>query len=170
MITIRPMTTDDASAVLRIYQEGIDTGHATFERQAPGWDAFDQYRLTSPRLVAENAAGEVCGWAVLTPTSSRCVYGGVAESTIYIAKAARGQGLGKQLLSALIEASEAEGIWTLVAEIFVENTASIALHEALGYQPLGVRRGLGKMSFGPEAGRWRDVLFLERRSERVGVD
>lgn len=164
------MTDNDADAVLQIYQEGIDTGHATFEVSAPDWNGFDAGKLASPRLVAVDETETVLGWAVLSPTSSRCVYGGVAEVTVYVAAAARGQGVGTTLLGALVTASVAEGIWTLTAGIFVENAASITLYESFGFERLGVRRGLGKMRHGALSGRWRDVLQLERRSMVAGVD
>ncbi len=164
------MSADDADQVLAIYQAGINTGHATFERSAGEWPAFDAGKLETPRLVAVDEDDRVLGWAVLSPTSSRCVYGGVAEVTIYVASRAQGQGVGKTLLDALVQASEAAGIWTLVAGIMVENEASIILHERCGFERLGVRKRLGKMGFGPMEGEWRDVLQMERRSDVVGVD
>ncbi|WP_300526881.1 GNAT family N-acetyltransferase [Maricaulis sp.] len=169
MIKIRTMTGTDADAVLAIYQEGIETGHATFETRAPDWPHFDGGKLATPRLVSEDADG-VTGWAVLSPTSSRCVYGGVAEVTIYIAGRAKGQGIGKALLGALVEASEAEGIWMLVAGIMRENEVSIALHEKCGFELLGYRKRLGKMLYGPMQGQWRDIAWMERRSDVVGID
>ena len=169
MTIIRPMTALDADAVLAIYQDGIDTGHASFDQSAPDWVHFDDSKLESPRLVAEGADGRVCGWAVLSPVSSRCVYGGVAESSVYVAANARGRGVGKALLDGMVEASESEGIWTLEAGIFPENTRSIALYEACGFIALGRRRALGKMQHGPLAGQWRDVVFMERRSDAVGL-
>ncbi|OLF73164.1 phosphinothricin acetyltransferase [Maricaulis sp. W15] len=170
MTTLRTMTPADAADVLAIYAEGIATGHASFESAAPDWVHFDDSKLAAPRLVALDADGAVTGWAALSPVSSRCVYGGVGEVSVYVAEAARGQGLGRTLLQALIEASEAEGLWTLTAGIFAENTASIRLHEQCGFERLGVRRGLGKMGHGPMAGQWRDVVQMERRSDLVGVD
>lgn len=167
--TIRSMTAADAEAVLAIYQEGIDTGHATFESEVPDWPRFDAGKLAAPRLVSVDGAGAVNGWAVLSPTSSRCVYGGVAEITIYIAAAARGQGVARALMPALIAASETAGIWTIVAGIMRENTASIRLHEAFGFELLGYRKRLGKMSYGPMAGQWRDIAWMERRSDVVGI-
>lgn len=169
MTLIRAMTANDADAVLAIYREGIATGHATFESEAPDWTHFDEGKLAAPRLVAE-LDGAVTGWAVLSPTSSRCVYGGVGEVTVYVAASARGRGVGRSLLEALVQASEKEGIWTLVAGIFVENESSIALHAKCGFERLGIRKGLGKMGYGPKAGLWRDVLLMERRSTVVGVD
>ncbi|WP_417486374.1 GNAT family N-acetyltransferase [Maricaulis sp.] len=170
MTTLRTMTPADAPDVLAIYAEGIATGHATFESAAPDWVHFDDGKLAAPRLVAVDGDGVVTGWAALSPVSSRCVYGGVGEVSVYVAEAARGQGLGRTLLEALIEASEAEGLWTLTAGIFAENTASIRLHGQCGFGRLGVRRGLGKMGHGPMAGQWRDVVQMERRSTVVGVD
>ena len=170
MIEIRTMSAADADAVRAIYQEGIDTGHATFETQAPDWTYFDQGKMDKPRLVSVDKSGRVTGWAVLSPTSSRCVYGGVAEITIYIAASARGQGVGKALIGAMVEASEAEGIWTLVAGIFPENESSVALHQKAGFETLGRRKRIGKMRHGPMSGQWRDILWLERRSAKVGLD
>lgn len=167
---LRTMTSADAPAVLAIYAEGIATGHATFESAAPDWAHFDESKLPAPRLVALDDEGGVTGWAALSPVSSRCVYGGVGEVSVYVAETARGQGLGRTLLRALIEGSEAEGLWTLTAGIFVENEASIRLHEQCGFDRLGVRRGLGKMGHGPMAGQWRDVVQMERRSTVVGID
>ena len=164
------MSADDADQVLAIYQAGINTGHATFESSAGEWPPFDAGKLERPRLVAVDENDRVLGWAVLSPTSSRCVYGGVAEVTIYVSTRAQGRGVGRRLLEALVEASEAAGIWTLVAGIMVENEASIILHERCGFERLGVRKRLGKMGFGPMEGHWRDVLLLERRSDVVGVD
>ncbi|WP_300557012.1 GNAT family N-acetyltransferase [Maricaulis sp.] len=169
MTRIRPMIAADADQVLTIYQEGIETGHATFETKVPDWAYFDNGKLRTPRLVSEDADG-VTGWAVLSPTSSRCVYGGVAEVTIYIADRAKRQGVGKTLLGALVEASEAEGIWMLVAGIMRENQASIALHEKCGFELLGYRKRLGKMLYGPMQGQWRDIAWMERRSDVVGID
>jgi len=164
------MTPADAPAVLAIYAGGIATGHATFESAAPDWVHFDDSKLAAPRLVAVDGEGAIAGWAALSPVSSRCVYGGVGEVSVYVAASARGQGLGRVLLEALVLASEAEGLWTLTAGIFAENTASIRLHEQCGFERLGVRRRLGKMNHGPMAGQWRDVVQMERRSSVVGVD
>jgi L-amino acid N-acyltransferase YncA len=163
------MNKDHWSAVSAIYQAGIDTGHATFEASAPAsWDAWQQHRLNELSLVALEG-GVVRGWASLASASDRCVYAGVAEVSVYVAPQAQGRGVGRQLLGALIEHSEAKNIWTLQAGIFPENLASVALHQALGFETVGLRRRLGKMRHGPLAGRWRDVLSLERRSSRVGI-
>lgn len=161
-LTIRSLTEADWPAVRKIYRDGIATGHATFETDVPPWEAWDRGHLASPRLVAE-LEGQVVGWAALSPTSPRPVYRGVAEVSIYLAEERRGQGIGRTLLGRLVDESEASGIWTLQAGIFPENVASVRLHRALGFQDVGVRERVGRLD-----GRWRDVLLLERRSERVG--
>jgi phosphinothricin acetyltransferase len=160
--------------VQAIYRAGIATGHATFASEPPlSWSAWQASHLNECSVVAEQSGVEstaVLGWAALAPVSDRCVYAGVAEESIYIAPAAQGRGLGRMLLGALIERSEAMNLWTLQTGIFPENSASLALHRALGFREVGVRRRLGRMSFGPLAGHWRDVLLLERRSARVGIE
>jgi len=157
-------------AVQAIYQAGIDTGHATFESSAPAsWDEWRRSRLNEYSVVALEE-DRVIGWAALGAVSGRCVYRGVAEVSVYVSAPVRGTGVGRRLLAALIERSETGNVWTLQAGVFPENTASILLHESLGFRRVGIRRGLGKMSHGPLAGRWRDVLLLERRSSRVGID
>jgi len=163
-IVIRDLTESDASAILDIYQQGIDTGHATFQEYAPNWDEWDQSHLKMPRLGAF-ADGELTGWAVLSATSSRRVYAGVAEESVYVGTRFSGLGVGRKLLHAIISASEEAGVWTLTAGIFPENVASLKLHEAAGFKILGRRERIGKMTFGPLTGQWRDVLSLERRSE-----
>jgi phosphinothricin acetyltransferase len=161
---IREMTREDWPRVEAIYVQGIETGLATFETGSPGWDAWDAEHLSTCRWVAVED-GRVVGWAGLAPVSDRCVYGGVAEVSVYVDDGWRGRGLGTVLLQRLIESSEEEGIWTLQAGIFPENVGSVRIHEKLGFKALGVRERLGKL--GDE---WRDVLFLERRSRRVGTD
>lgn len=163
------MTVGDWPAVAVIYQAGIDTGHATFETHPPAsWDVFRSHKIDGCSLVA--MSGEtVDGWAALSPVSDRCVYAGVAEVSVYVDPAARGKGVGDALLDALIACSEAEGIWTLQAGIFPENEASVRLHFKHGFRLVGVRERIGKMSYGPRAGEWRDALFLERRSRVVGI-
>ncbi|MHA6289497.1 GNAT family N-acetyltransferase [Maricaulis sp. CAU 1757] len=169
MTRIRTMRDGDAQAVLAVYGAGLAGGHASFEAAVPDWADFDAAKLPEPRLVAERG-GVVVGWAALSPVSSRCVYGGVAEVSVYVAPEAAGQGVGRLLLEALVGASEAAGLWTLTAGVFAENEASLRLHARCGFERLGVRRGLGRMNYGPMAGRWRDVVQLERRSTVVGVD
>ncbi|WP_426492243.1 N-acetyltransferase family protein [Hymenobacter sp. 102] len=161
---ITPMTAAHWPAVKAIYEAGIATGNATFETQAPAWDAWDKAHLGHSRLVAVDAAGAVLGWAALSPVSSRCVYGGVAELSIYVGTEARGQGVGRQLLQALIADSEAHGIWTLQAGTFAENTASIGLHTQAGFRVVGYRERIGR-----HHGVWRNTVQLERRSPSIGT-
>ena len=156
------MAATDWPAVRSIYEEGIATGHATFETAAPDWPEWDARHLPHSRLVAR-ADGAVLGWAALSPVSSRCVYGGVAEVSIYVAARARGQGVGRALLAALIAESEHQGIWTLQAGIFPENLPSIALHRRAGFRVVGVRERIGCLR-----GTWRDTVLLERRSASCG--
>jgi L-amino acid N-acyltransferase YncA len=166
--TIRAMENCDGEAVVSIYQEGIETGHATFAESAGSWENWDEGHIQNCHLVAEKD-GVVVGWAGLSATSSRCVYSGVAETSLYVGSSARDQGLGQALMSALITTSEAANIWTLTAGIFPENESSIALHQKNGFQILGRRERLGKITHGPMAGQWRDVISLERRSEIAGI-
>ena len=164
-IVIAAMTPEDAAAVLAIYANGIATGDATFQTEVPGWEEWDAGHLRTPRLVARDTQGAVLGWCALSPVSRRAVYAGVAEESVYVAPAARGRGVGRALLEAMCRASEEAGIWTLQTGIFPENAASITLHEACGFRVLGVREKIGR-----HHGRWRDVVFLERRSRRVGFE
>ena len=161
---ILPLLPAHWPAVCAIYEQGLATGNATFTTTAPSWAEWDRSHLASCRLVAVDSAGTVRGWAALSPVSSRCVYEGVAEVSIYIAAEARGQGVGRQLLGALVAASEAQGLWTLQASLFPENTASLRLHEAQGFRQLGRRERIAQL-----AGVWRDTLLLERRSAVVGL-
>jgi len=161
-LIIQPMLPDDWPAVRAIYLEGIATGNATFAASAPEWETWDGGHLREARIVARSGEGMV-GWAALSAVSSRCVYAGVAEVSIYIAESARGQGVGRQLMTRLIAESEAAGIWTLQAGIFPENAASLALHQSAGFRVVGRRERIGQMD-----GRWRDVLLLERRSAVAG--
>ena len=163
-LDIRRMQRRDWDAARRIYEEGIATGNATFETRAPSWDEWDDAHLVHSRLVGSRN-GDVVGWAALGPYSRRRAYAGVAEVSIYVAHAVRGQGVGRALLAALIESAEARGVWTLQAGIFAENETSLRLHRALGFRRVGVRRRIGRLH-----GRWRDVVLLERRSESVGLD
>ena len=159
---IRPMTAADAAAVLAIYAEGIATGNATLETAVPTWAAWDAAHHTEPRLVAVEG-GQLAGWAALSPVSSRAVYRGVAEVSIYVAAAARGRGVGRALMAALVAASEAAGFWTLQASILAENAASQALHREAGFRVLGRRERIAQRD-----GAWRDTIILERRSPVVG--
>lgn len=166
---IEPMKPEDWEQVKAIYLEGIGTGNATFEPGAPEWDKWDSTHLAEPRLVVR-VAGEVAGWAALSPVSARRVYAGVTEVSIYVGSRFRGQGIGDALLAALIEASEKAGIWTLQAGIFPENVSSIELHKKHGFRVLGLREKVGKMAFGELRGKWRDVALMERRSKIAGTD
>jgi L-amino acid N-acyltransferase YncA len=159
------MTSDDWPNVRAIYLEGIATGNATFETDAPSWEAWDRAHVADLRLVARDADGSVLGWVAVTPVSGRCVYAGVADLSVYVSAAARGRGVGRTLLTALIQSSERAGIWTLQAGIFPENAPSLALHRACGFRDVGRRERIGKMH-----GVWRDVLLLERRSVSAGID
>jgi L-amino acid N-acyltransferase YncA len=161
---IRPMRPADADAVLAIYQQGLDTGEASFETLAPAWPSFDAARLPEHRLVAaDRGTGEVLGWVAASPVSDRCAYAGVVEHSVYVAAAARGRGVGRSLLEAFVTGTEAAGIWTLQSGVFPENTVSLALHARVGFRTVGVRERLGRLH-----GRWRDVLLLERRSRLIG--
>lgn len=153
----------DWPEVRRIYFEGISTGNATFEVEAPSWDRWDAGHSRDCRLIA-CGGDEVLGWAVLSPVSARRVYAGVTEVSVYVGESARGDGVGRALMEALIEASEKAGIWTLQAGIFPENVASIELHKSVGFREIGRRERVGKMG-----DRWRDVVLMERRSKIVGV-
>jgi phosphinothricin acetyltransferase len=164
MITVRQMHDTDWDAVRSIYAEGIATGQATFETEAPSWEAWDNAHMRSCRLVAVDNE-DVLGWAALTAVSGRCVYAGVGEVSVYVAAHARGKGIGKLLLNALIEESELNGLWTLQSGIFPENVASIKLHLSVGFRELGRRERIGKMN-----GMWRDTVLLERRSPTIGAD
>ena len=158
---IRAMVEADWPAVEAIFAEGIATGNATFEQQTPTWQSFDAGKLAAPRLVFDD--GEVRGWAVVSPTSSRPAYRGVVENSVYVSASARGRGIGAALLDALIESCEAAGIWTIQSGIFPENEASLALHRTHGFREVGRRERIAQMPYGPYAGQWRDVLFVERR-------
>ena len=158
------MQASDAEAVLEIYQQGMDTGHATFQTQAPSWEDWDKSHIPDLRYVALNDA-EVVGWAALTAVSSRCVYAGVAEVSVYVEESHKGKHIGYQLLQYLIGESEAKGYWTLQAGIFPENKSSLSLHEKCGFKIVGTRQRIGKMK-----GVWRDTVLLERRSSKVGIN
>ncbi|WP_350284524.1 N-acetyltransferase family protein [uncultured Croceitalea sp.] len=164
-MTIRPMTAEDWPQVAKIYSEGIATGYATFESELPNYEKWNSSHVHECRLVAEND-GHILGWAALSPVSSRCVYGGVAEVSVYIGAGNRGLGVGKALMVQLIAASEAAGYWTLQSGIFPENEASIQLHKTVGFRLLGRRERIGKTI----TGVWKDNLLFERRSAIVGND
>ncbi len=159
MLHLRTMAENDWPKVAEIYAQGIATGQATFETETPSWEKWDSSHLQSCRFVAEKD-GEVVGWAALSPVSSRCVYGGVAEVSVYVSTTQLGQKIGTQLLKQLILTSESEGFWTLQAGVFRENTGSIRLHTTLGFREIGYREKIGQMN-----GIWRDTVLLERRSQ-----
>ncbi len=158
---IEPLRAEHWEDVARIYAQGIATRAATFETEVPSWEAWDGSHLAEHRFVAVRD-GRVLGWAALSSVSDRCVYAGVAENSVYVGEDARGQGIGRALLEALVASAEAGGIWTIQTGIFPENEASVRLHEAVGFRVVGRRERLGQLD-----GVWRDVLFLERRSAVV---
>jgi L-amino acid N-acyltransferase YncA len=160
-IELRPLEPDDWPAVAEIYWDGMRDGLATFETEVPTWAEWDASHLPDHRLVAD-LLGEVVGWAALAPVSSRACYRGVVEDSVYVARQARGLGIGRKLLEALIAGAERAGIWTIQTSIFPENRASLALHERCGFRVVGTRERIAKRD-----GVWRDTVFLERRSEVV---
>ena len=164
MSTIRNLEPGDWPVVREIYIQGIATGDATLETSAPEWPAWDQSHVVRHRLVALSDSGEISGWAALTPVSGRCVYAGVAEVSVYVGMAFRGQKIGDTLLKHLVAESEKDGYWTLQASIFPENVPSIKLHERNGFRVIGFREHIGRMN-----GVWRNVNLLERRSKVTGV-
>ncbi|NJP31909.1 GNAT family N-acetyltransferase [Micromonospora thermarum] len=161
-ITVRPMASDDADHVLAIYQAGLDTGDASFETAAPTWTAFDAAKLPDHRLVAVDTDDTVVGWVAVSPTSSRAVYAGVVEHSVYVDRAAQGRGVARLLLDTLIASTEAAGIWTIQSGVFPENAASLTLHQRAGFRVIGIRERVGR-----HHGRWRDVVLLERRSPLI---
>lgn len=157
------LTAEHWPEVERIYAEGIATGHATFEAAPPTWDAFDAGKVREHRFVALDDDGRALGWAAASAVSDRCVYAGVIEHSVYVDPTARGRGVGRALLDALLDSAAAGGVWTVQSGIFPENSASIALHTAAGFRVVGTRERLGRMTYGPLAGQWRDVVLMERR-------
>jgi L-amino acid N-acyltransferase YncA len=164
-VCIRSMRAADADQVLAIYQAGLDGGNASFETTAPTWDAFDAAKLPSHRHVAVDATtGELLGWVAATAVSDRCVYAGVVEHSVYVHPDHHGRGIAAALLQALIDSTEAAGIWTIQSGIFPENTASLHLHAKAGFRTVGVRHSIGR-----HHGSWRDVVLIERRSTIAGT-
>ncbi|WBB52965.1 GNAT family N-acetyltransferase [Verrucosispora sp. WMMD573] len=161
-VRLRPMTADDADRVLAIYQAGLDGGNASFETVAPSWADFDAGRLPAHRLVAVDGDGTLIAWIAVSPTSARAVYAGVVEHSVYVDPVAQGRGVARLLLDALIESTDAAGIWTIQSGVFPENAASLALHRRAGFRVVGTRERVGR-----HHGRWRDVVLLERRSPVV---
>ena len=160
---IKQITEQDYPEIATIYLSGIATGNATFQTDAPTWKDWDAGHLQTCRIAAYEGR-QMLGWAALTPVSSRCVYAGVAEVSVYVDEQQRGKGVGKILLNELIKESEAVGLWTLQAGIFPENTSSIKLHEQCGFRVIGYREKIGSMK-----GVWRDNMILERRSNVTGI-
>lgn len=163
-VIINKLLQEDWDQVRDIYLEGIATGHATFQKEAPSWEEWDRGHVSECRIVAR-LEGKVLGWAALTPVSSRCVYAGVAEVSVYVSQRVAGKGIGSKLLNDLIVKSEEQGYWTLQSSIFPENAASLKIHMNNGFRVLGRRERIGKMD-----GVWRDTVLLERRSVNVGVN
>jgi phosphinothricin acetyltransferase len=161
-VRIRAMRAADADEVLAIYQDGLDGGEASFETQAPDWVGFDATKLPGHRHVAVAGPGTVLGWIAVTPVSSRAVYAGVVEHSVYVRPEARGRGVGLALLHALIASTETAGIWTIQSGVFPENTASLALHHRAGFRTVGTRHRVGR-----HHGHWRDVVLIERRSPTI---
>jgi L-amino acid N-acyltransferase YncA len=157
MVEIRPMQPEDWPAVAEIFVEGIATRGATFETEAPSYESFDAGHHTAHRFVAVED-GRVVGWVALAPTSARACYAGVAESSVYIAESARGRGVGRVLMEALVASAETAGIWTIHAGMFPENAASVALHESLGFRLVGRFERIAQLD-----GAWRDTVLLELR-------
>lgn len=156
------MTARHADEVLAIYRAGIEGGDATFETETPSWERFDAGKLAEHRFVALDVDDTVVGWIAALAVSERCVYAGVVEHSVYVAPAARGRGVGRALLEALIASTEAAGVWTIQSGIFPENTASAAVHRAVGFREVGRRERIGQ-----HHGVWRDVVLIERRSRVV---
>src|SRR5262245_7574044 len=160
-LAIEPLRRSDWPAVKAIYEEGIATGTATFETEAPTWEEWHANHLSEGRLVAREA-GEVVGWVALTPVSDRDCYRGVADVSVYVASRARRRGIGRALLARLVDVADAAGVWTLQAGVFPENAASLALHQLCGFRVVGIREQIGRLG-----GQWKDVVLLERRSEVI---
>ena len=153
----------DWEVVKAIYEEGIQSGNATFEVAAPSWETWNDAHLKECRIIAKEE-NTTLGWAALSAVSGRCVYAGVAEISVYVCAASRGKGLGRQLLCKLVEESEAHNLWTLQAGIFPENFASLKIHQDCGFRIIGNRERIGQIN-----GIWRDTVLLERRSTKIGV-
>ena len=161
---IRPITKDNFSEVVEIYKQGLATNIATFQNDLPQWEEWQKGHLDFCRISIYEK-NIMLGWTALTPVSSRCVYAGVAEVSVYIAQNERGKGIGKILLNELIKQSEANGIWMLQSGIFSENQSSIKLHEKCGFRMVGYREKIGKKN-----GIWKDNILMEYRSKNIGVD
>ena len=166
---INIMKPEDWEQVRSIYLEGIITGNSTFEADALDWDKWNCAHLREHRLVVRYG-DSVIAWAALSPVSTRCIYSGVAELSIYVAAKHRGKGIGSILLKAIISSTEEAGLWTLQGGIFPENTQSLRLVKKHGFREVGRRKRIGKMTYGDFAGTWRDVILVERRSAVAGIE
>lgn len=162
MISIRDLEPGDWRTVEAIYREGIASGNATFETETPSWEHFDAGKRRDLRLVAEDSRA-IVGWVAASAVSSRAVYAGVVEHSVYVAADRRGEGIGRLLLDALIARADMVGVWTIQSSIFRENEASLTLHQAAGFRVVGRRERIALMASGPWAGQWRDTLLIERR-------
>ena len=169
MTSIRAMTAADWPQVEAIFAAGIAEGEATFETRTPTWAQFDAGKVADPRLVAVGEDRDVLGWAAASPVSSREVYRGVIEHSVYIAPAARGKGIGALLLMAFVDAADEAGYWTIQSSVFPENTASLRIHENAGFRVVGRRERIARSMLGAHAGLWRDTILIERRSRRNGT-
>ncbi|WP_424981045.1 N-acetyltransferase family protein [Maritalea sp. S77] len=170
-LSFRRPTPADGEQIAQIHKMGLDTGHASFRETALTWPEFETNYLTGRSLAFLACANDIIlGWASIAPSSPRAVYAGVGEISIYLHLQARGRGVGSALMQEIIGESEKKGFWTLFAHIFPENPASIALHAKAGFETIGRRKAIGKMAYGHMAGKWRDVILMERRSKIVGLD
>jgi L-amino acid N-acyltransferase YncA len=158
-VTIEEMAAEDWPACALIYEEGLDVG--TFEESVPSWEEWDTTHLSEPRLVAREG-DEILGWAALGPVSRRPCYRGVTENSVYVARSARGHGVGRALLEELVRRADEVGVWTIQAGILAGNGASVALHERCGFRVVGTRERIAK-----KRGAWRDVVLMERRSPAI---
>jgi len=158
---IRILEANDWPSVKEIYEQGIATGNATFQTEAPSWEDWNKSHLKDCRFVFESNK-QIVGWAALSPVSSRCVYAGVAEVSVYVNPSLSGKGYGSILLNTLIVESEKQGLWTLQSGVFRENIGSIRMHEKAGFREVGYREKIGKMN-----GTWRDTILLERRNQNI---
>jgi phosphinothricin acetyltransferase len=163
-VTLRPLHSTDWAAVESVFADGIATGHATFEAEPPTWERFDSGKVAHSRFVAVDVDGTVLGWVAASPVSSRPVYSGVVEHSVYVRGSARGRGVGRALLERFIASAEENDVWTIQSSIFPENAASIGLHTEFGFRSVGSRERIALMTYGPMAGQWRDTVLMEWRS------
>ncbi|GAA1681241.1 N-acetyltransferase family protein [Microbacterium lacus] len=168
MTRLRPMTAGDWPDVEAIFAAGIAGGEATFETDTPSWRRFDAGRIREARLVAVDDMDTVLGWAAASPVSTRDAYRGVIEHSVYVAPAHQGRGIGRALLTGLVQSADDAGYWMIQSSIFAENTSSLRLHESAGFRTVGRREKIARSLRGPRAGQWRDTLLVERRSLRNG--